>query len=489
MPTAATRAVRDLPPVVHLTSEYFPYARTGGLAEAVSGLATFQQRAGQRALALLPLYRSVRESAPGLVPVGDAFEVPLGPSREPAQLLRVAAPGAGPEVYAIAHPHFFERDGLYGDMHGDFGDNHRRFGFFVLAALEVLPRLVPGRAILHAHDWHAALAPMFLRLTHAGRPGYAELRTVLSVHNPGYQGHFPPGIVPELGIPWEAYDWRCLEWYGKANLLKAGVSTADMVVTVSPQHARELLTPEGGFGLQEAFHALGDRLVGILNGIDQQTWNPATDLQITARFAAGDLEGKERCKAALQRAFGLPQRTRTPLFAFAGRLARQKGLDVILGSLGLLGSPAQFIFLGSGERRYGEALLALQRAAPDRIGVDLAFTDRVEHRLMAGADLLMMPSEYEPCGLTQMRAQRYGAIPVARRVGGLADTIDDGVTGFLFDAYAPPAFEEAAFRALAAYEDRAAWGRMMDTAMHRDFGWERAVERYAQVYQRALEGP
>jgi starch synthase len=484
--SSSPRPQRSLPPVVHLAAEYYPYARTGGLAEAVAGLATFQQRSGQRAVAFLPLYRSVREKARELVPFGEPFGVQVGPQLEVAQLFRVDPSTPGPEVYAIAHPHFYDREGIYGDGNGDFPDNARRFGFLVLAALAALPRFVSGPAILHAHDWHAALAPVYLRSTHAGRPEYAGLRTVLSVHNPGYQGHFPTHAIDELGLPWWTYDWRCLEWYGRVNFLKGGVSTTDLVTTVSHHHAGELTTAEGGFGLHDAFRSLGSRLVGIINGIDQSVWNPATDSQITARFSPDDLEGKERCKAALQRAFRLPQRKRTPLLAFTGRLVKQKGLDMILRSLRLLNLDVQFVFLGQGERRYAEALAGLAVAAPDRVGVELHFTDRMEHRLMAGADALMMPSEYEPCGLVQMRAQRYGTVPVGRRVGGIADTVDDGVTGFLFDQYEPWFFEEAMFRALHRYQDRAAWQATMRHAMARDFSWERSARLYQDQYLRVM---
>jgi starch synthase len=257
-------------------------------------------------------------------------------------------------------------------------------------------------------------------------------------------------------------------------------------VTVSAKHADELKTPEGGFGLQENFIQLGDRLSGITNGIDQALWDPRTDSQITAHFSRDDLSGKERCKAALQRAFGLPQRKRVPVFAFAGRMTRQKGLDIILKSYTLLNTESQFVFLGSGERRYQDALLDLQRALPERIAVEVHFSDRLEHRLMAGADLFMMPSEYEPCGLTQMRAQRYGTIPVGRRVGGIADTVEDGVTGFLFETYEPWAFEEAAFRGLGAYQHRDYFSAMQREAMGRDFGWERATERYLRLYRSVL---
>jgi starch synthase len=306
------------------------------------------------------------------------------------------------------------------------------------------------------------------------------------VHNPGYQGHFPPEVMPDIGLPWALYNWTQLEWYGKVNFLKGGLAFADSVTTVSPTQARELRTPGGGFGLQEVFLSLADRLVGVLNGIDQGVWNPAMDSQITAQYSAEKLEGKRRCKAALQRTFGLPQRRRTPLFGLTGRLVTQKGLDLILQARDLLGSDAQFVFLGSGEQRYEQALVELATSAPDRIGVQLDFTDRLEHRLMAGADIFLMPSLYEPCGLTQMRAQRYGAPPIVRRVGGLADTVEDGLTGFSFDPYTPQAFEQAGFRALEFFADQSRWQALMRRGMARDFSWERAVGLYLEVYRRAL---
>ena len=472
--------------VVHVTAEYFPYARTGGLAEAVSGLARFQRAAGLDVTAILPLYRTVRDVDPDLEPVGPPFLVSIGGRAEEARVFRVVGPTAGPRVFFIEHLDYFNRPGIYGENAVDYPDNARRFGFFALAALTALPRLVTGPVLLHAHDWHTALVPVYLRTTLADERLAASATTVLSVHNPGYQGHFPPETVPDVGLPWEIYNWRQLEWYGKANFLKAGLAFTDFVTTVSPTQALELRTPGGGFGLHDVFTALSDRLVGILNGIDQREWDPSTDTQITARYSAQQLEGKRRCKAALQRSFGLPQRRKTPIFGMTGRLVTQKGLDLILGASGLLAGDAQFVFLGSGEARYEHALVDLALSAPNRIGVQLDFSDRLEHRLMAGADIFLMPSLYEPCGLTQMRSQRYGAPPIVRNVGGLRDTVEDGVTGFRFDAYTPEAFAEAAFRALDCYADAPRWQVMMRRGMAADFSWERSVATYLDVYRRAL---
>jgi starch synthase len=471
--------------VVHLTAEYWPFARTGGLGEAVSGLASFQAAAGQPTTVVLPLYRQVRATAPTLERAGPPFTVSFGGRTETAWLYRTQD-GGGPAVFFIEHPDFFDRAGIYGDDTGDYPDNALRFAFFCAAALTVLPQIAPEAQVLHAHDWHTALAPVYLRTAFAAEPLHARLGTVLSVHNAGFQGHFPTETVAALGLPGELYNPRVFEWYGRMNILKGGLSFSDMVVTVSPTHARELRTPEGGFGLQEKFTELGDRVVGILNGIDPEVWNPETDPHIPANYSIDDLAGKGRCKAALQLAYGLSQDAQTPLFGMSARLVSQKGLDLVLGADLLELADAQYIFLGSGEHRYHAALTELAAANPERVAVEFAFTDHLEHGLLAGADLLLMPSLYEPCGLTQMRAQRYGTVPVARRVGGLLDSIVDGETGVLFGDYTPAALEQAVTRALGRYRDRGAWRKIVRRAMAQSFGWPRSAARYLDVYRRAL---
>ncbi len=475
--------------VVHLTAEYHPFARTGGLAEAVRGMAEATAASGVQVAVIMPLYRTVRDEAPDLEPVGAPFHVQIGSRTEEARIFRIAGRERRPEIYFIGHPEYFSRPGLYGEAGADYPDNPQRFAFFCLAAAIALPRLTPMPCVLHAHDWHTALALVYLRTRLGHQPGADRVATVMSVHNAGYQGYFGPGIMPEIGLPWELFNWQQLEWYGQVNLLKGGLAFSDLVLTVSPTHAAELRTPDGGFGLHGVFQALGDRFAGVLNGIDQSVWSPAVDRQITARYGIEDLEGKTRCKKARQRSFGPPQRRKVPLVGLTGRLVRPKGLDLILGSPSLLSLDAQFVFLGTGDPYYERALLDLAAAAPNKVGVQLDFTDRLEHRLMAGADLFLMPSQYEPCGLTQMRAQRYGALPIVRRVGGLADTVEDGVTGFMFDAYAPEAFEAAAFRALEVFRNQGAWTAMMKEAMVRDFSWERSTRTYLSLYRRVVSRP
>lgn len=476
--------------VVHVASELAPFVRSGGLGEAVAGLARAQAAAGIPTIIFAPLHRAVYGSAAELRPVASAFTVQVGPRRLPARLYQVVSPEwsghATPRVFFVQNEELFDRAGLYDENGEAYPDNAVRFAFFSRATLEGLRLVVGGPAVIHAHDWHASLVPVLRRVVMAGRANLRDVATVLSVHNAGYQGHHPPSVLAELGIPRALYNWRQLEWHGRVNLLKGGLAFADAVATVSARHAEELRTPLGGFGLDGAFAALGDALEGIPNGIDQESWDPATDRAIASRYSAADLSGKRRCRAALQRVLGLERRPRSPIIAMSARLVSQKGLDLLLDHPGYFALDAQFVFLGAGERRYAEALTAMAARAPNRISVTLDFSEDAERRLLAGADMCLMPSLYEPCGLTQMRAQRYGTLPVARRVGGLADTIEDDETGFLFDDYSADGLLAAIMRAADRFRDGERWTTMMTNAMQRDFSWTRAVPQYTEVYRRAL---
>ncbi len=473
--------------MVHLVAEYWPYARTGGLAEAVRGIATFQAASGTPVTVFMPLYRSVREAYPDLEPAHKPYVVQVGSRSEEARIYQLPGPRQNPRVLFIANEEYFDRDGVYGEDGADYPDNPRRFAFYNLAVLQVLPELADVPVVVHVHDWHTALTPVFLRTEFAGRPEYDRLAAIISVHNAGYQGHFDPHVLAEVGLPRELFHWQWLEWYGKVNWLKGGLAFSDYATTVSPTHAHELRTPAGGFGLHHSFIEMQDRFIGIRNGIDLDVWDPETDQEISATFSVEDLSGKARCKADLQRTYGLPESDRMPLFVMTARLVQQKGLDLILGEGLLYGTEAQFIFLGTGERGYTDALRQIAGVLPDRVALDTDFQETKEHKLLAGADLLLMPSQYEPCGLTQMRAQRYGTIPVVRRVGGLADTVEDQVTGFLFDEYTTDGLRTAMTRAMSLYgSEPDSWEEHMLEAMGRDFGWKSAAHRYLDVYRRAL---
>lgn len=476
--------------VVHLVAELAPFARSGGLGEAVASLARFQSASGVSTAILMPLYDRVKEVAADIEPVGDAFHVDVGPRREIVRLWkhapRAGDPLAGTDVYFLQADEYFARPHIYGPPGSDYLDNARRYACFTRGAIAMLPMIAPAAPVLlHAHDWHTALAPVYLRFT-APPPNVGPVKCVFTVHNAGFQGHFPPATLPDIGLPASLFNMRQLEWYGVVNLLKGGLVFSDMVTTVSPTHAHELRTGAGGFGLDGMFVALRDRFVGILNGIDQAVWDPAADPILPVNYSLENLNGKVYCREALQRETGLRPTDEMPIVAMSARLVSQKGLDLILGDPSYFAIDAQFLFLGSGEPRYEQALSAIADRAPNRIVVETNFSDELEHRLLAGADVCLMPSQYEPCGLTQMRAQRYGTIPVARRVGGLADTIVDGETGFLFDDYTPADFMRAVMRAVDQFEEPDGWLEMIRSAMALDFGWEKSAARYLSVYQRVM---
>lgn len=471
--------------IVHLTAEYHGYARTGGLAEAVAGLANAQVRAGHRVYAFVPLYASVREVVERLQLVAPPQQVAMGPLTEKVRFYRDASRPDGPHVIFVDAPGCFDRPGLYGDMRGDYPDNHLRFALFARAALIGIAHFVHDPLLLHAHDWHAALALVYLHTHPDVAPHFAGTPTVLSVHNAGYQGHFGAGLLADLALPPELYHMDRLEWYGRLNLLKGGLVYCDAAVTVSPSHAVELCTPEGGFGLHDTFRQLGPRLIGICNGIDLHEWDPESDDEIAANYTADDFTGKAVCKDALQRAFALPRLPEVPVIGMSSRLAAQKGFDIVLKSLRLRADDTQLIVIGEGDARIRDAVAAFVAECAGRTACSFTFTDRLEHQLMAGADLVLMPSLYEPCGLTQMHAQRYGTPVVGRRVGGIGDTVTDEETGFLFDTFDVASLDAALDRALVRYRHRDSWEAMMRRAMARDFGWDHSMAHYGDVYRAA----
>lgn len=433
----------------------------------------------------MPFFRSVRERFAGIRDTGIRRTVRLGPRLEEGALYEWPVADGQVRVFFVEHEDYFERGGIYGESGADYPDNFRRFGFFSRFVAEILPELGAGPTVLHAHDWHTALALVYLRTVLADTAIARRTATVLTVHNAGYQGHFGREVLRELGLPDGLYDWRLMEWYDRVNVLKGGLAFSDMVTTVSPTHARELCTPDGGFGLHGSFADLGERLVGVLNGIDQEVWNPTSDPQIAAPFSADDLSGKAECKAWLQEALHLPVDPDLPLFGMAARIVEQKGFDIILRSKVMGRLPAQFLFVGEGDPRYQNALARMAAQFRSRIATRFDFTERREHRMIAGSDLLLMPSQYEPCGLTQMRSQRYGTLPVVRRVGGLADTVDDEITGFVFDGFTSEAFDATLVRAVERYAERDRWQTMVTNAMAHDFAWPRRVREYDAVYRSA----
>ncbi len=476
--------------VVMLTPEVYPYAKTGGLADVLAALPRALVARGVEVTVCAPGYRAALRAAGG----GAAslrLRAPVGSRMEPAEIVRV--PGAAVPTVFVRADQYFDRAGLYGEAGQDYPDNAERFAFFCRAALEWL-RAEGAPDILHVHEWQSALAPAFLRATAALYPELADVRTVTTIHNLAYQGRFPAERWHLLNLDRRYFTPAFLEFYGGINYLKAGLVFADALTTVSPRYATEIQTPDLGEGLDGVLRARRGVLRGILNGIDDAVWDPATDPQLPARYRAGDPAGKTRCKLALQAELGLAVDAAPPLLAVVSRLAEQKGLDLLVAALprALASSEAQLVVLGSGEERYERWLDELAARFPARVAARLVFDEGLAHRIEAGADVFLMPSRFEPCGLNQLYSLRYGTVPVVHATGGLDDSVADfdpasgSGTGFKFAPYTPEAFRAALERALRTRRDADRWARLIASGMAQDFSWGRAAAAYRRVYEELL---
>lgn len=480
--------------VCMLASEAFPYAKTGGLADVLAALPEALSALGVEVTVILPGYRSALRAAGALERVGR-IRAPVSSHLAPANVLRATA--APVSTLLLDAPHYFDRDGLYGDGGGDYPDNAERFAFFCRAALEWLRGLGTPPDILHCHDWHAALAPAMLRATAALYPELRRVRLVQTVHNLAYQGVFPASAwhVLNLDIRYFSSDW--LEFHGAISFLKGGLTFADLLTTVSPRYAREIQTPAFGEGLDGVLRARAGRLHGILNGIDYRGWSPAVDPVLPARYDVGDLDGKAVCKADLQAALGLRVDPEAPLLAMVSRLAWQKGIDVALDALApvLEQSAVQLVALGNGEPELERRLVDLADRIRDRVAVRTGMDEALAHRIVAGADLFLMPSRYEPCGLSQLYSLRYGTVPLVHATGGLVDTVIDidsrpgEGTGFTFSPCTPDALRATLDRALAARRDVGVWRRLQERGMRQDFSWARSARTYRTEYGALLAAP
>ena len=477
--------------VLHAAAELYPWVKTGGLGDVMAALPP----------ALIERGVDARLVLPGFAGFVDAFE--LGQSirlrtpfaDERVRVARTLVPGSGIEAYIVDHPAFYDRPGNpYGAPDGsDWPDNHRRFALFGWVAAALAPGADPNWRpdIVHCHDWHAGLAAAYLRAEGAAVP------SVFTVHNLAYQGFFPAALFPELALPAAFFAIDGVEFYGGLSFLKAGLFYADRLTTVSPTYAREIQTPAFGWGLDGLLRARADVLSGILNGVDPLVWSPDNDPLLPRGYTLEDESaGKAAAKTALQRRFGLAEQAGAPLFGAVTRLTPQKGFDLLLAAVpGLVGQGGRLVLLGSGDADLEAGFAAAAEAYPGRVEVVLGYDDALSHLILAGSDSIVMPSRFEPCGLTQLYALRYGALPLVRRTGGLADTVVDAnavtlaagsATGFVFDAETPEALLGAVQRATALYADRATWQRMIARAMTRDFSWEAAARAYVVLYQSAL---
>jgi starch synthase len=471
-------------------AEARPLAQTGGLADVLRALPDALARRGHAMRRLLPGYAGIDRT--GFAPEAGELAVPVGAARLPARFLS-RREASGVVTTLVENGELFGREGIYGPPGGEYADNARRFAFFARALVERAARSERRPHVLHVHDWHAALVPLLVRFMGEGgdRP-----RTVLTIHNLGYQGEFPAPEIEWLSlspaIRNQVFRTEGIEFYGGISFLKAGILYADALTTVSPTYAKEILTPEQGCRLDGLLRWQVPKLHGILNGADYDLWDPARDPHLPETYSADTLESKASSRRALRERFGLPPSQR-PILGVVSRLVHQKGIDVAAGAAEkLLECGADLVVLGSGERAVVDDLETLRARHPERIALYIGYNDPLSHLVVAGSDLILLPSRYEPCGLTQMYAMRYGTLPIATRTGGLADTVRDASdpasgTGFFMASLSEEGLAQAVGRALELRRgDPAAWKRLQRNAMEQDFSWDAAAARYSDLYKQIL---
>ncbi|TWU20580.1 Glycogen synthase [Novipirellula galeiformis] len=487
--------------IVFLSTEAVPFAKTGGLADVCGTLPSKVAALGHQTAVIMPAFRSIRSAGLPIESTDTSFAVPM--SRQKlvgARLLKSHLPEQQVPVWFIDQPQYFDRESLYGTSTGDYPDNAERFAFFCRAALQTIARLEWPVDIVHCNDWQTGLIPAMMAAQPDASPWIKNAATIFTVHNLAYQGHFDREAFRWTGLDWKHFNSNEFEYYNHLNFLKTGIISADMITTVSPKYADEICGPEQGCGLDEVLRGRSSRLSGIINGIDEAVWNPETDKKLAATYDTRFYkQGKLANKRAIQHRFGLEPDESLPMLGLVGRLASQKGWDMILPVIRshlTEDRPTQWVVLGSGEARYEEELRKLAQAFPKHFALYLGFSDELAHQIEAASDIFLMPSLYEPCGLNQLYSLRYGTIPVVTRTGGLANTVvdcsdatlaDGTATGFFVPEMNAASLDETIGRALhLRYHEKEKWEQIIQTGMAQDFSWRNSADQYVELYARTI---
>ena len=468
-----------------VTSEAYPFAVSGGLGDVAGALPAALRKRFVGCRVVMPLYEDVPQHLRDGMQFIGSISVPVAWRRQYCGIFETKVGGV--TYYLLDNQYYFKRAGLYG-----YYDDAERFAFFARAALEILPVIDYIPDIIHCNDWQTALLPVYYSLIYAHKPGYENIKTLLTIHNIQYQGKYGYDVLEDVfGIP--AYAHSLLDYDGCANILKGGIESANAVNTVSPTYAKEIMDPWFSYGLDGILKERAWKLSGIINGIDTEVYNPATDSMIEANYSADDMAGKAVNKAALQKAMGLPQNPDIPLIGIVTRLVSQKGLDLVQYAMEhLLEQDVQFVILGSGDWAYENYFTQMAEKYPEKLGLKIGFIPTLAHQIYAGADLFLMPSKFEPCGLAQLVALRYGTLPIVRETGGLKDTIvdcgDPNGYGFTFQTYNGDDMADAVQRALSLYADKSAWNAAVSRAMAQDNSWNTSAGEYIKLYKSIVEG-
>lgn len=477
--------------IAFAASECAPFSKTGGLADVIGALPPALRYLGHNVTVYVPRYRSTKLENPRKVIA--SITVPFDDRYRFCSLLDGGV-RSGVQFYFIDYPPFFDREALYGTPLGDYHDNAERFAMFCRAVLEA-SKILGTPDLFHCHDWQTALIPILIKTLYKEDPAFAQTPCVFTIHNLGYQGLFPPEVLPLLMLPWDLFTMAKLEFYGKVNFLKGAIEAADFITTVSRKYAQEIQTAEYGFGLEGVLRARAATLTGILNGVDYTEWNPATDKMIAANYSADDLSGKAKCKHDLLNEFGLAHDTQLPVIGIVSRFAGQKGFDLIQYVADRMAQEELIVIaLGTGDREYEDMFRRLHKQYPQKFAVKIEFNNRLAHKIEAGADMFLMPSKYEPAGLNQLYSLKYGTVPIVRATGGLEDTIEQydpatgKGTGFKFKEYSGEALLDSVKAAVLAYRDTERWEKLMHNGMVQDYSWTAAAKEYVKVYERVKQG-
>ena len=476
--------------ILYVTSEAFPYAKTGGLADVAGALPKALSAAGCEVKVVMPGYKSIKEGDPAF---NDDLSVSLNGRAEKFKVKTTSLPGSKVPIYFLSNAKYFNRAGFYQENGKDYPDNAERFASFCMATLELCKKLGWAPDVINCNDWQTALIPVYLKTRLAGDDFFKTTATVYTIHNLGYQGLAGADAVAKAGIDPKNFVADQLEFYGKLNLMKGGLVFSDMLSTVSKTYSTEIQTPEFGCGLDGVLALRRQDLFGILNGLDYDVWNPEADSDISRNYSDNRLIDKKYNKEDIQKSFGLPLAVNKPLLAMISRLDKHKGFDLVAKSIdAIIAMGVQFVLLGTGAPEYHELFQRLHKKFPDQVGIKLGFDAAVAKKIYAGADIFLMPSHYEPCGLGQLISLRYGTVPVVRKTGGLADTIIDynrnkrSGTGFVFEPYDAEAFMDAVRRACDTFREKTAWTKLQQRAMLANFSWEVQSKEYIKLYKKAI---
>lgn len=456
-----------------VASEVVPFAKTGGLADVVGALPLALEYCGHEVIVIVPRYKCVKDTK---------FKL----NRVSADI-SYSSIGKNIKVYFIENSNYFNREGLYGDKNGDYKDNLERFSFFSRRALDLLKEINFSADILHMHDWQTSMMAVYLKNLYSKQTFYKNIKCILTIHNIGYQGIFAKEEFAKLGLDWELFSIEALEFYDKVNLLKGGIVFSDFINTVSATYAKEIQTKELGFGLDGLLRQRKKVLSGILNGLDYSIWDPDMDKFIPHNFSVRSIENKVLNKEDLQKTCGLEVNKDIPVLGIVSRLAEQKGFDIFAKGLDeLCKMNVQLVILGTGDLKYHQLLKKAADKYPKKCSLNLRFDDPLAHKIYAGSDIFLMPSQYEPCGLGQLISLRYGTIPLVFKTGGLADTINKD-NGFVFSKYTKDALLKSINQAVLAFKDKDKWQKLMTNAMECNFSWKVSADKYTNLYEKAKE--